>query len=422
MEPLRWSRFGARFARASGTLELMDDLGAAMSGQSVLMLGGGNPGRIPEVQRILQRRLLDAAQNPAEFDRMIANYAHPTGDLEFRSALAKLLAAEYGWSLGPENIALTAGSQTGFFLLFNLLAGPGADGTVRRILLPMTPEYVGYADLGVDGELFLSRRPAIEMLAEPFFKYRVEFNDLRIDDEIAAVCVSRPTNPTGNVLTDAELARLDGMCRAAGVPLIIDSAYGQPFPDILFTAANPIWNDNTILCMSLSKLGMPAVRTGIVIAAQPIIAALTGMTATLSLAVPGIGPVLTQPLLESREILRMSRELIKPFYARKAEAAVATLERALLGLPFRIHRPEGAIFLWLWFPGLPITSAELYRRLKAAGVLVLSGHHFFPGLQEPWRHRDECLRISFAQDSDTVERGLLRLAAEVKRAYAEGPV
>ena len=74
--------------------------------------------------------------------------------------------------------------------------------------------------------------------------------------------------------------------------------------------------------------------------------------------------------------------------------------------------------MWLWLPGLPISSAELYRRLKGAGVFVLSGHYFFPGLEEPWQHRNECLRISFAQDEDIVREGIRLIGAEVRRAFS----
>jgi valine--pyruvate aminotransferase len=170
--------------------------------------------------------------------------------------------------------------------------------------------------------------------------------------------------------------------------------------------------------MSLSKLGLPAARTGIVVADERIVAALTNMTAVLNLAVGSVGPVLAQPLVESGEIIVMSREQITPHYRNKALTACARLQRVLAGVPFQIHRPEGAFFLWLWFPGLPITSAELYGRLKAAGVFVLSGHYFFPGLaDESWRHRNECLRVSFAQEDRTVERGIDILAAEIKRLY-----
>jgi len=418
---LKLSTFGERFSRRSGALELMDDLGSALGGDSeALMLGGGNPAKIPAVQRYFSERLGELAADPAEFERMLSNYAHPAGELRFRRAVARLLAERYGWPLTADNVALTAGSQAGFFLLFNMLAGRHSDGTMRRILLPVTPEYVGYANLGLGEGMFTSRRPRIELQGEGFFKYYIDFDSIDCGDDVAAVCVSRPTNPTGNVITDAELEQLDALCRRRGVPLIIDSAYGVPFPGIVFNEAAPLWNDNVVLCMSLSKLGLPAARTGIVVAREEIIESLTGMTAITNLAVGSVGPVLAHSVVASGEIIDLGRRLIAPYYRRKAERACEILQRSLRGLPFRIHRPEGAIFLWLWFPDLPITSAELYRRLKASGLLVLSGHHFFPGLDddEPWRHRDECLRLSFAQDDEVVDRGVEILAAELERAYS----
>jgi valine--pyruvate aminotransferase len=415
---LKLSSFGERFTRPTGALELMDDLGLVMSGERpALMMGGGNPGKIPEVQDVIRRRLREIAESPEECDRLVGNYAHPRGELTFRRSLARLLAREYGWPLTEDNIALTAGSQAGFFLLFNLLAGEFSDKSKRRILLPMTPEYVGYADVGLSDDFFRARRPAIEELEDNLFKYHVDFGRLEIGADIGAVCVSRPTNPTGNVITDQELERLDAMCRASRVPLIVDAAYGVPFPGIVFTEAAPLWNENVILCMSLSKVGLPGVRTGIVVGSEEVVAALTSMTAVLNLAIGSVGPVLTQPLVESGEIIDLSRRCIGPFYRDKAFAAVEWLGQTLRGVPFRIHKPEGAMFLWLWLPGLPITSAELYRRLKDQDLFVLSGHYFFPGLDEPWQHRNECLRLSFAEDAASVKRGIEVLAGEIKRAF-----
>ena len=48
------------------------------------------------------------------------------------------------------------------------------------------------------------------------------------EDKIGAICCSRPTNPTSNVLTDGEMARLDALAQEHGIPLIIDNAYGTP--------------------------------------------------------------------------------------------------------------------------------------------------------------------------------------------------
>lgn len=415
------SRFGKRFARRTGALELMDDLGRAMSGETdVVMLGGGNPGSVPGVAELFARRVREMAASEAELDRMLARYAHPKGEATFRAALARMLNREHGFDVTPEHIALTGGSQSSFFLLFNMLAGPFEDGTRRRILLPVTPEYVGYADLGLDEDLFVSRRPAIERLEGPYFKYRVDFDELELDETIGAVCVSRPTNPTGNVLTDAEMLELERRASERGLPLIVDNAYGLPFPNALFTDAELRFNENVVLCMSLSKLGLPGVRTGIVVARPEIVEALAGATAIMSLAVGSVGPVLTAPLVEDGSLVALGRERIKPFYRDKAARACERLENGLAGLPYRIHKPEGAFFLWLWLEGLPITSAELYARLKARGVIVMSGHYFFPGLAEPWGHCDECVRISYAPEDGQVAAGIEVIADEVRRAYDEG--
>jgi len=75
------------------------------------------------------------------------------------------------------------------------------------------------------------------------------------------------------------------------------------------------------------------------------------------------------------------------------------------------------MFLWLWMKDLPITSLELYERLKARGVLVVSGHYFFPGLDEDWRHKQECIRITYSQDEEKVMEGIRIICDEVKKAY-----
>jgi valine--pyruvate aminotransferase len=407
--------FARRFVRPTGSLELMQDLGSA--GPGTLMLGGGNPARIPAVEAVYARRLAEIAADPVQFGRFAASYSAPAGEAGFRATLAEVLAKRYGWPLTARNVALTLGSQSAFFTLFNLLAGDSGAGPRRRILLPLAPEYIGYADVGLSDDLLVSRPAAIEELPDGFFKYRVRFEGLEAVPDVAALCVSRPTNPSGNVLGGDELARLDAVARRRGVPLVVDAAYGLPFPGIQFTDDAPFWNDNVILCLSLSKLGLPSTRTGIVIAAEPVIEAITAFNATAALAPAATGPMIVEPLLASGELDAMCREVIRPYYEQCSHRAVGWLREACDGLPLRIHRPEGAFFLWLWFPGLPVTSRELYARLKARGVLVLSGHHFFPGLAEPWAHRDECLRVNCSQEPDRVQAGIRLIAEEVRCAY-----
>ena len=53
---MKFSEFGQRFAKASGIVELMDDLGSALNeNPEMIFMGGGNPGRIPEVEAVFRR-------------------------------------------------------------------------------------------------------------------------------------------------------------------------------------------------------------------------------------------------------------------------------------------------------------------------------------------------------------------------------
>lgn len=416
---MKLSDFAQRFTSDSGINLLMEDLGAAMAGgQEVLMLGGGNPAHIPEAQALFRERMGRLLDEPDEFARVIGDYDSPQGNGAFLVALAELLNREYGWGLTPDNIALTNGSQSAFFLLFNMFAGRFADGGAKKILLPMAPEYIGYGDVGLSGDFFQATRPALEKFADRSFKYRVDFDRLKVDASVGALCASRPTNPTGNVLTDAEVARLMELAAANDIPLIMDNAYGMPFPNIIFTEAKLVWTDNVILCMSLSKLGLPGARTGIVVAREEIIKALSSINGILTLAPQSLGPALALDLVRSGAITRLSRTVIRPYYEEKSRRAVALLREELAGVECFIHKAEGAIFLWLWFPGLPITSQELYRRLKQRGVLIIPGRYFFPGLDDdPWPHKQECIRLTYSMDDEVVQAGIRIIADEVKRLY-----
>lgn len=413
---MKLSRFARRFSEHSGIILLMDDLGEAMAGeQEALMLGGGNPAHIPEVQALFRERMQHILDRPGEFARVVGDYDPPRGSMKFLDALADLLNREYGWGLTAENVALTTGSQAAFFLMFNMFAGEFAGGSARKILLPMAPEYIGYADVGLADGMFTANRPMIEKLPGRTFKYHVDFDRLSVDESTGAICVSRPTNPTGNVLTDGEVSRLVEISGARGIPLIIDNAYGMPFPSIIFTEAELVWNESVILSMSLSKLGLPATRTGIVIARADIITALSNINGILTLAPESVGPALACDLVQSGKVTEISRTLIRPYYEEKAQRAIALLHEELAGVDYYIHKAEGAIFLWLWFPGLPVSSQELYRRLKQRGVLVIPGHYFFPGLDDdPWPHKQECIRMTYSMNDDVVREGIKIIAEEVR--------
>ncbi|MEE4107978.1 MAG: valine--pyruvate transaminase [Halieaceae bacterium] len=416
---MRLSAFGDKFAASSGISSLMDDLGTALEeNPSLLFMGGGNPGRVEAAEAFFQQRIEAVLADPARRHQLFGVYQAPQGDRALRTELAEYLSREYGWRLTPRHVAIANGSQAAFFVLYNLFAGRMADNTQRQIHLPLSPEYVGYADIGLGEDFFTATRPRIERLGEARFRYHVDFPALEIDERVAALCVSRPANPTGNVISDQEVADLAARARAAKVPLILDGAYGLPFPALIYRDARPYWDDNTVLMLSLSKLGLPGARTGIVIAHPDITEAFARANTVVSLACGTLGPQLLRGTLADGSLDRLCRDVLKPYYAERRRLALAVFDRERGELPLQVHAPDGAFFLWLWCENLPIDSRELYKRLKARGVVVLPGNDFFIGTGHDWSHRRECLRLSYAGDATTIRGGMEVLLSELRDVYA----
>ena len=427
---MQFSAFGEKFTQHSGILQLMDDLGDALkSDKPVNMLGGGNPARIAEVNAVFADVFSKLAAEHAVEN--IGNYSNPQGDAALIAALTEFLNREYGWNLTADNIALTNGSQNAFFYLFNLFGGKFnlSDGQTaeKAILLPLAPEYIGYADVHVEGQHFISVKPKIENVEHEgkagFFKYRVDFDALESlpelkEGKIGAICCSRPTNPTGNVLTDGEMARLEALAQEHGIPLIIDNAYGMPFPNIIYSDVTLNWHENIILCFSLSKIGLPGVRTGIIVAAPEVVKAVSSLNAIVNLSPTRFGAAIAAPLLNDGRLKQLADQVIQPFYRQQAQTAVSLLKRELGAYPLKIHKPEGAIFLWLWFENLPVSSQALYEMLKAEGTLIIPGEHFFVGIdRQDYPHAHECIRMSIAQDAETLEKGIAAIGRVVRGLY-----
>ena len=225
-------------------------------------------------------------------------------------------------------------------------------------------------------------------------------------------------NPSGNVLTDSEIRTLAELAHRHSIPLIVDNAYGLPFPDIVFTDdAQPVWNEDIILSMSLSKIGLPSIRTGIVIARADIARAVGNINAIAALATGSFGPALAHEMLESGELTDLARNVVRPFYKEKAARAEALIRKYFEGTDYYLHRIEGSIFCWIYLPSLRIPTLEFYSLLMEEGVVTVPGEYFFFGgaVPYPHEHYDKCLRLNYSGDGVLVEEGIEIIARKYRQ-------
>lgn len=406
----------------------MDDLGKPLrKGLKPYPLGGGNPARVPEVEAMYRHAMEKLLETDA-FERTIGAYDSPQGRMSFIDSVVEYFNTRHGWNITKENVAITNGSQSAMFYLFNLFSGSYGEEK-KTILFPLMPEYIGYADQGIDSNTFVSVPSKCTYYDDRTFKYSLDIESVKEyvekHKEVGAICVSRPTNPSGNVLRSDEIEALSEIAEKNSIPLMIDNAYGLPFPNIIFTEdAEPIWNENIILSMSLSKIGLPSIRTGIVIARKEIAEAISNINAIAALASGSMGQALAEDLVRTEKLTDMAKEHVRPFYKKKSELTEAWIREAFEGTEYFYHRIEGSIFCWLYLPCLSIPSKEFYSKLKEKGVITVPGEYFFfghedqaKGLGYPHDHYDKTLRINYSGADDLVRDGIKIIAETYKEFY-----
>lgn len=408
------SQFGMQMSQLTGVRAIMKDIIETLrnnAGQEFINLSAGNPVILPEVAQLWRESTGDLLATD-EYSEVVCRYGSSQGYEPLIAAVVKDFNQRYGLNLSNENILITPGSQSLYFYAANAFGGYTKTGDLRQIVLPLSPDYTGYGGVSLTPEALIAYKPTLEIAEDKHrFKYRPDFSQLQINEQTGCVIFSRPCNPTGNVLTDDEVAKITSLAEVYNVPVLIDSAYAPPFPSLNFTDMTPQFGGNIIHCMSLSKAGLPGERIGIAIADPKWIQVLEAFQTNAAIHSSRYGQAIAAKAIDSGRLASISTKIIRPHYQEKLEILAATLDDAMpQDRPWFLHQGEGAIFAWLWLKDLPMSDWEFYQELKKVGVIVVPGSTFFPGLKENWPHKKQCLRISLTATKSEIATAMTRLA------------
>ena len=408
------SQIGVQMSQLTGVRAIMKDIIETLrsgAGQEFINLSAGNPVILPEVEQLWRDCTADLLSGE-EYGEVVCRYGSSQGYAPLINAIVEDFNQRYGLSLTDRHILITPGSQTLYFYAANIFGGYTESGQLKEVLLPLSPEYTGYGGVSLTPEAVVAYQPSLEINErEHRFKYRPDFSQLQITENTGCVMFSRPCNPTGNVLTDEEVRKIAALAAPYNVPVFIDSAYAPPFPALNFTEMTPIFAENIIHCMSLSKAGLPGERIGIAIGDPEIIQVLEAFQTNACIHSSRYGQALATRAIKSGKLAQLATEVIRPYYQRKFEIIEQTLDKAMpQDFPWFLHHGEGAIFSWLWLRDLHISDWDFYQKLKQVGVIVVPGSSFFPGLRQEWQHKRECIRISLTASDRELETAMQRLA------------
>lgn len=419
------TQFGQQMSHLTGVRAIMKDIIETLrSDKSVdfINLSAGNPVILPEVEQLWRdctARLLDSS----EYGEVVCRYGSSRGYEPLIDAIATDFSRRYGLSLSADNILITPGSQALYFLAANAFGGYTENGTLKQIVLPLSPDYTGYGGVSLYPEALRAYRPTLEIdEAAHRFKYHPDFSQLQVNEDTGFILFSRPCNPTGNVLSDDDVSRIARLAEPHGVPVFVDSAYAPPFPALNFTDMTPVLAPNIIHGISLSKAGLPGERVGIAIGDAATIRVLESFQTNLCIHSARYGQAIAAQAIASGALSHIAETVIRPYYQAKLAVVETVLDEAMPAVPWFLHRAEGSIFAWLWLRDLPVDDQAFYQALKRYGVIIVPGGPFFPGLSEDWAHKRQCFRISLTDTSERIAIAVRRLAQLTEAVYAQSTV
>jgi valine--pyruvate aminotransferase len=404
------SFYGSRMAAMSGLRAIMDDVAVVQAvgpGERWLNLGVGNPALIPEAVAMWRR--LATQTLATDFEAASCQYGPSRGAAPLVDAIRDYFGTAYGWDLAPENVVVGPGSQMLCFIAAALFTGPGAGG-LKRLVLPCVPDYAGYQGISMDGGV-VGVAPRLELHERRQFRYLLDHEALRERADAGLLLLSSPSNPAGRSADADDLRNLVEMTDAREAVLVIDNAYGEPFPRVSQTLAPPVWHPNVINCFSMSKAGMPGERLGFAIGAARHISAMVSFIANVALHAPQFPQMILARALRTDQLGDLAASVIQPYYLERRATAEKLLAEYLPGdVDWRLHAGRGGMFCWLWINEPWFDDAEFYQLLKNQKVVIVPGRHFFPDPHCLRQHGTQCIRLSITPDEAVVSEGIQIIA------------
>lgn len=306
-------------------------------------------------------------------------------------ALRMALASSYERT-GPENILVTNGAIEANYLLFNTLLEPGDE------VVAVHPAYQQL--FSVPRAIGCEVHPWWVQSTPTGFRYDLPQLHRLVNQRTRLIVINTPHNPTGAILSAAELEELYALAEANDALILCDEAYrwlqlpGQePLPPPLRNLG-----DRAISVSTFSKpFGLPGLRIGWLAAPAAIVSACWGMRDYLSLSPGKLNDALALLAFQHRDqIIARNQQIIA--------ANLATAERWFADHADLVRwTPPRAGLLALLHYRLAIHSQELADRLASEYSVMLA-----PGAAFDYEY---ALRIGVGQDPAIFAAALERTAA-----------
>ena len=328
-------------------------------------------------------------------------YTPVPGIPELRNAIAGYYKTNYSISPAMESTIVSNGGKHALYNAFQALLDPG-----DQVIIP-APYWVSYPDMVelADGEPVF-----VTATAEQDFKTNVDELEAARTDKTRVLILNSPSNPTGCCYSQSEIDAIAGWAVDNDIVVIADEVYDQlVYPPAEMGTCCPWWEkhpEHFVIIGALSKtFCMTGWRVGWALAHPDFIKMLNKIQGQSTSCICSIAQKAAlaafqgswDSVKEMREVMARRRDMVMDIIADWPGV--------------RCPHPEGAFYAF------PMVSAALKgdtpdsttlctKILEEAEVALVPGAAFGD---------DECIRISYALDDETLSRAMERVGTVLAR-------
>ncbi len=293
------------------------------------------------------------------------HYTDIRGRPELRAAIARDHVEHGGAAVGPDNVIVQAGAQNALFSASLCLFEPGDE------VLVLQPMYVTYeATVQVSGATLVPVSP----LPASGFRPDLAAIARAVTPRTRGILLATPNNPSGVVLSQAELEVIADIARRHDLWIVSDEVYaalsfGAPHVSI---ASLPGMLERTVTVGSLSKSqAMTGWRCGWMIGPEALIAHAEHLSLCMLYGLPGF---VQQAAITALTTARDEMDAMREIYRRRRDLVVEALSQAP---QLAIVAPQAGMFLMIDVRGTGLSSAEFaWGMFRQEGVSVLDATAF----------------------------------------------
>lgn len=369
----------------------------------LISLAGGNP----YLQSLpLEKLGATAAAIIAEQGLEALQYGGGQGTLELREQICQVMAAEGILDADPDNVVITAGSQSAQDVAAKVFCDPG------DVVLVEDPTYVGALNtfeayqvevipVAVDGDGLVPDA------------LRAQLARLRAAGKRVKLLYTIPNfnNPSGAMLAEDRRQVVIDICREEHVLIMEDNPYGLlKFDGEPLAPLRARDSEQVLYLGSFSKIFAPGLRIGWALVPTALKQRFYLASEAVTLCPPSFNQMLVSAYLRDYDWLGQVAHY-RSLYRERCETMLEALDEHMpAGVSW--NRPAGGFFIWLTLPEGIDTYPLLHEGIEAGVVFV-------PGAAFTGAELSNSLRLAFsAVNSESIREGVRRLAPVLAKAIS----